>query len=98
MRPGATEPIEPVLATQDIQGIAVPGFLKPHQTLLGVACADTPHAIRQFRDCVRGLAEQVSSAPKTLEDRRRFRRARKRKSRSQGRANLSAALECLSSA
>jgi hypothetical protein len=27
-------PIEPVLAMQDIQGIVVPGFFKPHQTLI----------------------------------------------------------------
>jgi hypothetical protein len=29
-------PLEPVLDMDDIQGIAVPGFLKPHQILLGI--------------------------------------------------------------
>lgn len=83
MSSGATEPVEPVLATQEIQGIAVPGFFKPHQTLLGIVCPDTAQGTRQFRDCVRLLAEQVSNAAQTLEDRRHFRRSRHRKSRSQ---------------
>jgi hypothetical protein len=31
-------PVEPALELDDIQGAAVPGFLKPFQTLIGVQC------------------------------------------------------------
>lgn len=69
--------LEPLLAMDEIQGIAVPGFLKPHQTLLGVVCADNPRALQRFKDCVGELTAQVSTAAQTLLDRRRFRRAKK---------------------
>ena len=48
-RPHAGPP-EPVLPMRDIQGIVVPGFFKPHQTLLGVAVSDThPKRSSRFR-------------------------------------------------
>jgi Dyp-type peroxidase family len=64
---------EPVLPMADIQGIAVPGFLKPHQTLVGVICKAKPQAIQSFKDFVRSISGEVATAAQTLEDRRRFR-------------------------
>jgi Dyp-type peroxidase family len=69
---------EPVLPVGDIQGIAVPGFLKPHQALLGVVCGAQAEAVRSFKDFLGGIAAEVASAASTLEDRRRFRAARKK--------------------
>lgn len=69
-------PAEPVLPMDDIQGLAVPGFFKPHQTLLGVVCPDTPEAAAVFRKLVGDTAGDIATAARTLEDRRRF-RARK---------------------
>ncbi|CAN5361877.1 Dyp-type peroxidase [soil metagenome] len=71
-------PVEPVLDVHDIQGIAVPGFLKPQQTLLyvrfpraGADVAASIAAIRQF------LAQAtISSAEETLDDRRAHRSGR----------------------
>jgi Dyp-type peroxidase family len=70
------EVTEPVLPMTDIQGIAVPGFLKPHQTLLGVACKAKPQSIAAFKEFVKSIAGEIATAAQTLEDRRRF-RARK---------------------
>jgi hypothetical protein len=35
-QPQIEAPMEPVLPMEDIQGIVVQGFLKPHQTLIRV--------------------------------------------------------------
>lgn len=70
---------EPVLPMQDIQGIAVPGFFKPHQTLLGVVCQDQPQAIEMFKKLIRETAGEIATAAQTLKDRRRFRERRARK-------------------
>lgn len=56
----------------DIQGIAAPGFLKPHQTLLGVTFE--PTAAAGFKQFLHAFADEVSAAAETLEDRRRHRR------------------------
>ena len=40
---------EPVLPLSDIQGIAVPGFFKPHQTLIGVIADNKPTSIPAFK-------------------------------------------------
>jgi Dyp-type peroxidase family len=64
-------PVEPVLEMDDIQGIAIPGFLKPHQTLLYIRSPDNAGVVGQFRKWLRGLA--VSTAEETLSDRRAFR-------------------------
>lgn len=78
-----TAPVEPVLDVEDIQGIAVPGFLKPHQTLLGLRLPQqdpkTYHeqmlAAKAF---VRELADEVSNARVTLDDRRARRKQQMR--------------------
>jgi deferrochelatase/peroxidase EfeB len=71
MASGASVPavVEPVLDMDDIQGIAVPGFFKPHQTLLQVrlgtaGISDLRVFLQEFR---------VSTAAETLADRRAHR-------------------------
>jgi Dyp-type peroxidase family len=66
-------PTEPVLEMQEIQGIAVPGFLKPHQALVGFVCEESTDAIRAFKDYLRTTADELATAAQTLEDRRQFR-------------------------
>jgi Dyp-type peroxidase family len=69
MRPQA--PLEPVLDMDDIQGIAVPGFFKPYQTLLYLTLpADSRETVDHFKTWIGNFATQVSSAQKTLQDRR----------------------------
>lgn len=72
---------EPVLPLEDIQGIVVPGFFKPHQTLMGVACSDKPEAIRAFKDFLGATAGEIATAAQTLEDRRQFRAKRTARAR-----------------
>jgi Dyp-type peroxidase family len=61
-------PVEPVLELDDIQGAAVPGFLKPFQTLIGVQCVTGQEA--NFRKLVGGISSNISNARLTLKDRR----------------------------
>ena len=70
---------EPVLPLSDIQGIAVPGFFKPYQTLIGVACPNQPAVIANFKIFLSELADDISSGEQTLKDRRRFREFKKGK-------------------
>ena len=62
MTANSKAPVEPVLELDDIQGIAVPGFLKPHQTLIGLKL---PPAEGLARAKVRGhgLVILVGDAP-----------------------------------
>ncbi|SUX30570.1 Dyp-type peroxidase [Chromobacterium vaccinii] len=69
-------PTEPVLAMDDIQGIAVPGFLKPSQTLLGLRLPMEHDQLLKAKRFLGELAAEVSSARQTLEDRRAYRRNR----------------------
>jgi hypothetical protein len=73
LQPKLGAPIEPVLEMTNIQGIAVPGFLKPHQTLLYVRLPDNLGVLGQFRRFVGRLS--VATAAETLADRRIFRRS-----------------------
>jgi len=57
----------------DIQGIAIPGFFKPHQTLIYIRLPDNPGVVGQFRRFLAGFV--VSTAAETLADRRLFRRS-----------------------
>jgi Dyp-type peroxidase family len=66
-------PPEPVLPMLDIQGMAVPGFQKPHQTLLGITVATDSQAVVAFKQFLRKFCEEVSSATEALADRRRHR-------------------------
>jgi len=60
---------EPVLATQAIQGMAVPGFFKSYQSLVLVGVPQ--EKAEAFRDFVAGL--EISSAADALADRRWYR-------------------------
>ena len=73
--------VEPVLPMADIQGIAVPGFLKPHQTLLGVLCQPEPQAIRAFKRVLRETVSNITTGEQTLTDRRRYREMQSSKSK-----------------
>jgi Dyp-type peroxidase family len=64
-------PRESVLPMSEIQGIVVPGFLKPHQTLIGVCFPHGRPAMHQAKAFLRGL--RVSTAKETLQDRRNHR-------------------------
>jgi Dyp-type peroxidase family len=66
-------PIEPVLPMADIQGIAVPGFLKPHQTLLGINFGGDVASVSAVKELLVSFAAQISTAGVTLDDRRRHR-------------------------
>jgi Dyp-type peroxidase family len=63
-------PVEPVLPMTDIQGIVVPGFAKQHQTLLGIRVPTGVHVTINFKELIRRLAEEVSTAELVLRDRR----------------------------
>src|SRR5262249_19967409 len=58
-------PDEPLLAMDDIQGIAVPGFLKPAQTLVGVRFRGE---VTDFKMLLKAMAEsgEIATARKTL--------------------------------
>ena len=45
-----TPPLEPFLEMDDIQGMAVPGFLKPYHTLLGLRAGTGDAAARNSSD------------------------------------------------
>jgi Dyp-type peroxidase family len=72
---------ESVLPMSDIQGIAVPGFLKPHQTLFGVHIPGEPAAIAAFKEFLRDFTDEIATAAQTLEDRRKHRSAGSKKQR-----------------
>ncbi len=67
---------EPDLRMDDIQGIAVPGFFKPHQTLLCLRIPDDPEVLAGFRSYM--FAFEVTSGTETLDDREEHRDAAKR--------------------
>ena len=67
--------VEPVLPMSEIQGIVVPGFFKPHQTLVGVRFPDGRAAMRQVKAFLREV--EISTAGATLRDRRDHRKPKK---------------------
>ncbi len=62
-------PVEPVLELDDIQGIAVPGFLKPHQTLIALQLPRGA-ALSGAKAFLAHLAKGISNGAETLADRR----------------------------
>lgn len=66
-------PFEPVLDMDEIQGIAVPGFFKPHQTLVYVHLPEKRDGIEKFRVLLREILPSVATAAETLKDRRAHR-------------------------
>ena len=69
-------PQEPVLPLDEIQGIVVPGFFKPHQTLVGIRMEDSPDAALTFKKLLKDISREISTGKQTLDDRRRFRDSR----------------------
>ena len=72
---------EPVLEVREIQGLVVPGFLKPRQTLLGVQIPDeSREVILNFKQLLRNLVDEevVATAMTSLKDRKEYRRERRR--------------------
>jgi len=80
-QPLAVTPVEPVLPMSEIQGIVVPGFFKPHQTLLGIVCGEKPERLEQFKRLLLELSKEISTASQTLNDRREFRASRMSKAK-----------------
>lgn len=76
MTTNSKAPVEPVLELDDIQGIAVPGFLKPHQTLIALGLPRGA-ALAGAKAFLAELAQGISSGAETLAD-RRSRRAQAR--------------------
>jgi Dyp-type peroxidase family len=68
-------PVEPVLEMREIQGLAIPGFFKPHMTLLGLSYGDGL-VLTNFKGLLGKLASEISTAEQTLANRREFRRLR----------------------
>ncbi len=71
-------PVEPVLEMDDIQGIAVPGFIKPYHTLLGLRAGAGYEAGLAFKRLVGELSGELATGRQTFEDREAFRQARAR--------------------
>jgi Dyp-type peroxidase family len=71
---GPVAPDEPVLELDDIQGAAVPGFLKPHQTLIGINCRATADDVRNFKGFIRAISDGIAKGTETLADRREHRK------------------------
>lgn len=71
--PQSVAPIEPVLEMPDIQGIVVPGFFKPRQTLLSIRLPDNAGVLNQFRIWLGNL--KPANAEETLHDRRQYRKS-----------------------
>jgi Dyp-type peroxidase family len=68
-------PLEPRLDMDEIQGIAVPGFFKPHQMLLGIRYPREKADVARLRSLLRGLAAEIATAAVTLQDRRDHRQS-----------------------
>ena len=77
--PSFSPPVEPVLNMGNIQGLAVPGLLKPHQTLIGIQIPPSFEA--NCKKLLVDLAGEVASADEVLTDRREFRRRRARQNK-----------------
>lgn len=65
---------EPLLELDRIQGIAVPGYLKPHQTLLCVRHERGASALGKVKALLGDLSAEITTGRAALSDRQRFRR------------------------
>ena len=70
-------PVEPVLEMEEIQGLAIPGFFKPHMALLGVRYPDG-QVLSNFKAFLAALTQDqgISTARITLDNRRKYRQLR----------------------
>jgi Dyp-type peroxidase family len=67
---------EPILPMNEIQGIVVPGFAKPHETLLGFRLGDSRQTLQNFKILLQELSPSIATARETLNDRRDHRALR----------------------
>jgi hypothetical protein len=76
-------PVEPLLELDDIQGIAAPGFLKPHQALVYLRFPNSRPDLLATRAAIADLVATrvISSGTKTLKDRRDHRKFGKLRAR-----------------
>lgn len=65
-----SRPVEPCLDMDDIQGVAVPGFFKPHQMLLAIRYPRERADLTRVRVVIGALASEIATAAVTLQDRR----------------------------
>lgn len=65
---------EPLLEMDQIQGLSIPGFLKPHQTLLCLRHGRSEADLRKIRALLSKLLPMVATGRVALADRDRFRR------------------------
>jgi Dyp-type peroxidase family len=72
-------PLEPVLPMTDIQAMVVPGFLKPHQTLLGIVVPDDKRVAIDFKAFIRDFTPNVTRAREGLDDRQQHRAVESRR-------------------
>jgi Dyp-type peroxidase family len=92
-KPGAgAAPLEPVLELDDIQGIAAPGFLKPHQALVYLRFPADRAGLLATRALIADLVSTgaISSGAVTLKDRRDHRKFEEKKIKAADRAPLMA--------
>jgi Dyp-type peroxidase family len=68
---------EPVLPVADIQGIVVPGFMKPHETLLGVQFGPGHQVTKNVKQFIRKMSNEIATADQSLKDRRDHREVRR---------------------
>ena len=74
LQPDLANLAEPLLNMKNIQGLAIPGLLKPHQTLVGI---QIPVGLEpKFKALLSKLSVHVATAAEVLQDRRDFRRRR----------------------
>jgi Dyp-type peroxidase family len=70
-------PSEPILDMAEIQGIAIPGFFKPHQTLLYLRLPEAREVLDHFKSLLGRFSSEVATAAQTLDDRRRYRQVKR---------------------
>lgn len=68
-------PIEPILEMLAIQGIALPGFMKDHQRLLGLRIPSGDEVLQKFKRFLSEHCDSLATAKQTLADRRAHRDA-----------------------
>jgi Dyp-type peroxidase family len=72
----AVAPVEPVLDIGEIQGNALPGFMKPHMILVALAIGDGEHDDARARAWLAAIAPRMATLAEVMASRVRVRAAR----------------------
>jgi Dyp-type peroxidase family len=75
-------PAEPLLASGEIQGNVVPGFMKPYQTLLALDI----HDVRRAKEWITALASRTTTLAESMRSRHHVRAAQRRRTTTKARA------------